>query len=352
MSNDGKLWRSCRLMINGINHKVKFHEDTINYLFLPFLRRISKMQQRSGRRTVVYLAAPPGAGKTTLAMFLEQLSSSVSGLVGLQALSTDGFLRDAEYLQQNHVTIGDKSFSLASLRGLPETFDVDRLRDKLRHLQDTELRWPIYDPRRRETVDDIKAVRKNIVLIEGCWLLLRESPWEDIRKFCDFALFITADPKLLRERLITQSLASGKTQKAAEKFYETNDRRNIDLALSTSWAANETWRVTTDGDYELKSDAKKPLAIVDRKALWKKTQVAADEFTVWQNLYHKRMAQSGVATDEAAYAHGYGEGLAAARSEIIRRLYMTGGMSREEIAATFQIDNHELDKILPGKKSP
>ena len=348
--SDEKLWRTCRLMINGISHKVKYHEDTINYLFLPFLRRISKMQERAGRRIVVYLVAPPGAGKTTLALFLEKLSASTPGLVGLQAFSTDGFLYPSDYLENNHIVRDGRNLPLAELRGAPETFNVEKLRAKLAQVNEGEVRWPVYDRRRREAVDNIRPVRKKIVLVEGCWLLLREKPWDDIRKYGDFALFITADATLLKKRLIEQSLISGKSQRAAENFYETHDRYNIEKALASSWAANETWQITADGDYALKADAKKPIAMVDRKALWKKTQVVADEFTVWQNLYHKMMS-TGENAGEAAYAQGYGEGLSAARREIIRRLFLTGSMNREEIMATFQLDENDLKKILPEKKS-
>lgn len=350
MAEAEKLWRTCRLMINGIPHKVRYHEDTINYLFLPFLRRISKIQQRAGQRVIIYLAAPPGAGKTTLALFLEKLSASAPGLVGLQALSVDGFLHDGEFLQNNFVTRDGREVPLASLRGSPETFDVERLKNKLAEVREKDIRWPVYDKRRREVVENIRAVRKNIILVEGCWLLFRNEPWQTLRKYCDFALFITADQKMLKERLIKESIAAGKSEKAAENFYETNDRRNIELALKDSWAANETWKIGEDGDYALKADAKKPVSLVDRKALWKKApQVTADEFTVWQNLYHKMMTASGANAGEAAYAQGYGEGLTAARSEIIRRLFMTGGMTRDEILATFQIDEQTLNKILPKK---
>ena len=350
--NDGKLWRTCRLMINGSEHKVRYHEETINYLFLPFLRRISSLQKRMGRRLVVYLVAPPGAGKTTLALFLEKISASATGVVGVQALSLDGFLQRGEHLENIRVERDGKNVPLASLRGSPETFDVEKLSAKLSAIQENDVRWPIYDRRRREAVDDIKPIRKKIVLIEGCWLLLRDPPWQNIRKQADFALFITAAPNLLKERLIEQSLVAGKSHTAAEKFYETNDRRNVDLALASSWAANETWELLSDGDYVLRADAKKPLNIVDRKALWKKApQVTADEFTVWQNMYHKMMTASSAGSGDAAYAQGYGEGLSAARAEIIRRLFLTGGMTKQEIMATFQLREHELDKILPAPKS-
>ena len=43
MMND-KVWRTCRLMINGLAHKVQYNQATIDTLFLPFLRRMSKMQ--------------------------------------------------------------------------------------------------------------------------------------------------------------------------------------------------------------------------------------------------------------------------------------------------------------------
>ena len=351
MNNDEKLWRTCHLMINGSDHKVLYHEETINYLFLPFLRRISSLQKRMNRRLVVYIVAPPGAGKTTLALFLEKLSASSPGVVGAQALSLDGFLKSGEYLENTKTERDGKMVPLAALRGSPETFYVDKLSAKLATLRDADVRWPIYDRRRRETVDDIKPVRKKIVLVEGCWLLLRDPPWQNVRKQADFALFITADPHLLKERLIEQSMIMGKSRTAAEKFYNEVDRRNIDLALASSWAANETWEILPDGDYLLKADAKKPLNLVDRKALWKKApQVTADEFTVWQNMYHKMMTGASAGSNDAAYAQGYGEGLSAARTEIIRRLFATGGMTRQEIMATFQLQEYELDKILPRER--
>ena len=99
----GKQWRSCRFMINGLAHKVQYNEETIQELFLPFLRQMSRKQKALKRRLIVLLAAPPGTGKSTLCLLLEKLSQSMEGLVSLQALGLDGFHHTAAYLRSHKI---------------------------------------------------------------------------------------------------------------------------------------------------------------------------------------------------------------------------------------------------------
>ena len=58
---------------SGIESEVSFTEDNINEIFIPLLKRLTAMQKAKGSRILVMLAAPPGAGKSTLAGFLEYL---------------------------------------------------------------------------------------------------------------------------------------------------------------------------------------------------------------------------------------------------------------------------------------
>ena len=79
------------MMVNGLPQKIRYNADTVEGLFLPLLRRLRELQRRSGRRCIVFLAAPPATGKSTLAQFLAQLSRTEECLPPVQALGMDAF---------------------------------------------------------------------------------------------------------------------------------------------------------------------------------------------------------------------------------------------------------------------
>ena len=86
------------------------------------------------------------------------------------------------------------------VKGAPDTFDVQRLRDTLLALRAGNLRWPAYDRMLHDVVEEAIPVTAPIVLVEGNYLLLDQPIWRDLPR--DYAVFITADEILLRQRLI------------------------------------------------------------------------------------------------------------------------------------------------------
>ena len=98
-----KEWHTCAMTVNGLPQRVRYRTDTVGHLFLPLLRHLTELQQRSGRRCIVFLAAPPATGKTTLAQFLAQLSRTEEGLTPVQALGMDGFHYPNRYLAAHTV---------------------------------------------------------------------------------------------------------------------------------------------------------------------------------------------------------------------------------------------------------
>ena len=49
--------------INGIKGTVQYRDEDVQKIFLPLLEKWKAMQERKGRRILVFLAAPPGTGK-------------------------------------------------------------------------------------------------------------------------------------------------------------------------------------------------------------------------------------------------------------------------------------------------
>ncbi|SUG53933.1 putative fructose transport system kinase [Salmonella enterica subsp. diarizonae] len=78
------------------------------------------------RRTIVFLSAPPGTGKSTLTTFWEYLSRQDADLPEIQTLPMDGFHYYNRWLEAHH---------LRACKGVPETFDVDKLAENLRQVR-------------------------------------------------------------------------------------------------------------------------------------------------------------------------------------------------------------------------
>ena len=70
----GKDNMKFQASINGIKGTVQYRDEDVQKIFLPLLEKWKAMQERKGRRILVFLAAPPGTGKSTLLAFLRQLS--------------------------------------------------------------------------------------------------------------------------------------------------------------------------------------------------------------------------------------------------------------------------------------
>ena len=65
-----KTWRTFSFTINGLPVEARYTEENIREIWNPLLLRLEEMQRKKGDRLVVFLAAPPATGKSTLATFL------------------------------------------------------------------------------------------------------------------------------------------------------------------------------------------------------------------------------------------------------------------------------------------
>lgn len=226
------------LQVNDMDIAASFSEREVREICLPLLYEWTERQQQTGRRYVVFIAAPPGCGKTVLAGFLEYLSRNTQGITPLQALGMDGFHYPQAYLRA-HTTVRNKeTVNLLSIKGAPETFDAGRLYDHLKRLQEDRLFWPGYSRRTHDPVPDAISVRAKIVLIEGNYLLLNREPWKRMKELCDYSVFLQEDAEVLKERLIARKAAGGMELTDAKKWYERSDRRNIETVLKESTPAD------------------------------------------------------------------------------------------------------------------
>ena len=206
---------------------------------MPLLKELSDLQKEKGRRILVMLAAPPGAGKSTLVSFLEKLSRENDDITDLQAIGMDGFHRRQEYLL-SHTTIRDgKEVKMVEIKGAPVTFDLEKLTAAIKNVSSGEdTFWPIYDRHLHNPVEDAIHITEDIVLLEGNYLLLDMDGWNRLRAMADYTISITANEAMLRKRLIDRKMKSGNDIDSATRFVDYSDMANVRLCLEKTVKAD------------------------------------------------------------------------------------------------------------------
>lgn len=236
--------------INGIDVSATYSDDNVEKIFIPLLQKLTDLQKKKNNRIVVFLAAPPGAGKSTLASFLEELSRRHENLCDLQAVGMDGFHRRQEYLTTHYVERDGESVCMVDIKGAPVTFDLEKLTDAIKQVAsgDTVL-WPSYDRHLHNPVEGAYKLTGDIILIEGNYLLLNEEGWRDLKSYADYTIKISAEKEFLRERLVDRKIKSGNSKKKAEAFVDTSDMANVTRCLENSAEADLNLVIDKSGEY-------------------------------------------------------------------------------------------------------
>ena len=177
------------------------------------------------RRFLIGLTGPPGSGKSTLATRLTGMLRPSPPVVPM-----DGFhLAQAEIDRRG----------LADRKGAPETFDPWRFLCLLTRIatpaQDDVVRAPAFDRDIEEPVPDVIPVEPaaGLVIVEGNYLLLGESPWVRIRPALDLCAYLELEDATRRSRLVERHVRYGKNRLAAERFVRDSDEKNARLVKAT-----------------------------------------------------------------------------------------------------------------------
>jgi pantothenate kinase len=139
----------------------------------------------------------------------------------------DGFHYDNAVLDQ---------LGLRSRKGAPETFDYAGFAATLKRIQNCEscVAVPVFD----RTIDlaragaEIISDATQIVIVEGNYLLLDESPWDQIHQYFNLTIFLDIPRAQLQRRLMQRWLNHGRTAEQAAHWVTTNDMPNVDRVLS------------------------------------------------------------------------------------------------------------------------
>ena len=149
-----------------------------------------------GRRLLVAIAGPPGAGKSTLSDGLVQrLNGREPGCAAV--LPMDGYHYDDGVLHER---------GLRPRKGAPNTFDVGGLihmLERLRRNLEDEVAVPVFDRDLEIARAGARLVPRSvrIIVVEGNYLLLDREPWSGLDGLFDLTVMLTVPEPVLRQRL-------------------------------------------------------------------------------------------------------------------------------------------------------
>jgi pantothenate kinase len=230
------------LNLAGQQWELSFSRHALDAVHVPLLKEIALKAAAKTRRYIVFLAGPPGSGKTTIGALWETLAQEHALAVPLQTLPVDGFHYPNTVLDARTILRKGKLISLRKIKGAPESFDLDRLRKALSNLcTGQEFAWPSYDRQRHDPVPNaIPVLTTGILVVEGNYLLLDEPGWRDLKPMADLTIFIEGDECLARARILSRAQRGGRTPANAVQHYEFNDLPNWQRVMQHRLASNLT----------------------------------------------------------------------------------------------------------------
>ncbi len=192
-----------------------------------------------GRRAILGVTGPPGAGKTHLVTLL---------LDALRQTPPPGLPADAWVA---HVPVD--GFHLADVeldrlgnrdrKGAPDTFDSAGYLAILRRIR-ADTSEVVYAPGFERTLEQPIAASipvlptARLIITEGNYLLLPTGDWPTIRSLLDQVWYVDLDDDERQRRLIERHVRFGKEPEAASAWVRGPDQANAALVTSTREGAD------------------------------------------------------------------------------------------------------------------
>ncbi len=158
---------------------------------------LARVLQLTGgpQRRFVAIAGAPGSGKsTTVEILHDRLQAAAPGQTAI--LPMDGFHYDDAVLHQ---------MNRRPWKGAPDTFDVGGLQSVLRRLaaRDGTVAVPVFDRDLEISRGSARLIgpEASVILVEGNYLLLQDTPWADLHPLFDLTVMIDIPEPVLTDRL-------------------------------------------------------------------------------------------------------------------------------------------------------
>lgn len=192
------------------------------------------------RRVLIGIAGGPGVGKSTLAGELVAALNASAPVATYVPM--DGFhMRHAKLEALG--TVADK--------GMPHTFEGEAFVQFLERVKtaSNDVVGPGYSRAIEDVVQDAFIIKaeSRLIVVEGNYLLLGESPWGKIVSLLDLAVFIDVPRNMVHTRLLKRHAAHGLFTEARNRAHvERVDLANYDLVRRSRARAGIAIDLVTD----------------------------------------------------------------------------------------------------------
>jgi pantothenate kinase len=199
------------------------------------VRRARALAAAEPRRVLLGIAGGPGVGKSTIAgEVVTALNSETPGLAAYVPM--DGF-----HMRQGKL----EALGIAGDKGMPHTFEATLFSQFLADLKgaDRTVSGPSYSRQIEDVVDDQITIAGTvrILIVEGNYLLLADSPWYAIKPLLDLSVFIHVERDKVYKRLMKrhgESLGGGFTEERNRAHVARVDLPNYDRVEASAGRAD------------------------------------------------------------------------------------------------------------------
>ena len=159
-------------------------------------KKISTKRFKEKKRILIGIVGPPCSGKSTFSLEFNNFLIRKNKKEYSKVVPMDGFHFDNVILKKRN---------LLARKGDPITFDVYGFIDLVKKIKfniNSSVSFPVFDrdlELSRGSADIVKKINR-IIIIEGNYLLLKNTPWNYLKKYIDFFVFLNVDKKILHER--------------------------------------------------------------------------------------------------------------------------------------------------------
>lgn len=219
---------SFTLNLAGQSWEVEIAEEELETVHLPLLKDIVQKATAKTGRYIVFIAGPPGSGKTTLGALWEKLAREIKLKIPIQTLPMDGFHFPNIKLDARKILRNREFIPLRKIKGAPESYNLIILFKSLWDLSSgKKLSWPRYDRQIHDPVPNaISVLPEGIIFVEGNYLLLDEVGWRELKPMADLTIFVECEETFIKEDILTRAQRGGRTYESAVQHYEFNDHPN------------------------------------------------------------------------------------------------------------------------------
>ncbi|SFM01295.1 Panthothenate kinase [Pelosinus propionicus DSM 13327] len=196
---------------------------------------IKNYEKSQNTRFLLAITGVPGAGKSTLADLLMKKINEVLKEESAIVVPMDG------YHYHNDILIEK---GLLPLKGIPQTFDSQRFVMLIKEIasgKEEKLYCPSYDRDLHNPVEGSIVIEKKhkIIIVEGNYLLVDTSPWNELADLFDESWFIETPSSTTKERLISRHMRTGRSVEEALKKISSTDAPNAELIIQTRHRATQ-----------------------------------------------------------------------------------------------------------------